>query len=526
MGKGKKSGKKEKPDHEENPGKNGKSTGKKGKPDHEEKPGKKGKQIPQENPGRRPRDFRGHNSNTPLVLPCPHCKLIAQEKVTRTFQNKIFNKALILASAGKTLTKNLRRNMESQFPFVKWYSLGPEDEMFICLNCGTPVDSKKYDQHFYQGHCFLALSITNHIIRCEKCYDEFQIEPGTFCGDLLGITKESITKDVNQRIKTIKPAANTSLIRGLYNIGNTCWMNSVLQCLKRLPKFIPDPPQIHFPTMPMTFAFSELLQQMFSPDSPRAIRPDAFSRALTRELPFFEIGFQHDAFEFLMLFLDKIRTEECADEDGLMSVDLDEVVSKLRRTPLDDQLAFIVQNVTTCSQCMQPKYLFERNITVTLCLPIGGQQRLEDLLETFFSETSTSEGGERLCDFCGQTCDAFIKPMMIKEFMPNVLIIHLSRFRMGKYGFFVKNTANVSFPEILDMSHYVNLNDDEDPIAFHYQLIGIVVHFGTLEQGHYVSVVKSTTGDSYFFCNDNEVMILEPEELLTIQPYMLFYQKI
>lgn len=38
-----------------------------------------------------------------------------------------------------------------------------------------------------------------------------------------------------------------------------------------------------------------------------------------------------------------------------------------------------------------------------------------------------------------------------------------------------------------------------------YELSGVVVHWGTLEHGHYVSVVKKENVQKWFYCNDKNV---------------------
>ena len=69
--------------------------------------------------------------------------MINIDKTTSTFNSKIFGKALASASSGKAPTKNEVSRLESEFKFVKWFSLKPESEIFICLNL------KKFSYLYY-----------------------------------------------------------------------------------------------------------------------------------------------------------------------------------------------------------------------------------------------------------------------------------------------------------------------------------------------------------------------------------------
>ena len=55
------------------------------------------------------------------------------------------------------------------------------------------------------------------------------------------------------------------------------------------------------------------------------------------------------------------------------------------------------------------------------------------------------------------------------------------------------------------------------------RLKGVVVHWGTLEHGHYVSVVERAR--QWYFCNDKVVSECGEKVVMAQEAYMLFYER-
>jgi ubiquitin C-terminal hydrolase len=102
--------------------------------------------------------------------------------------------------------------------------------------------------------------------------------------------------------------------------------------------------------------------------------------------------------------------------------------------------------------------------------------------------------------------------------LPNILVIDIKRYNEKNK----KNEMMIDFPlERLNLSKYVvGYNKD----AYIYDLYAICNHNGCHLQGHYTCFVKNANSKWYFY-NDNNVFEVKPEQILTSNAYCFFYRK-
>ena len=426
---------------------------------------------------------------------CPHFKFINEEKVRSIFNDKYFMKAM---SSNKPLSSQERKTLEKKYKNVNWHKLG---NIHICLVCGQPFDDRYIDEHMKnnKNHC-LALCLNDRRILCLHCDETFPIEPHTFLATLLGADEE---EDPSQKLKALAVADGSVGARGLHNLGNSCWMNASLQLLARLelvPETVPS-------TCPLSQSFANLAAELKKGGHP--IKPGDFVSKMLEKLPFLTVVDQQDAYEFLVLFLDSMRDELGGSPANLSSHDLSLCRTSLS-TPIDQCVGFILKSSMKCENCESYHYLYQRTTILSICVPIGQPSSLEECLKMYFSE-SASAGDDWRCDNCGQVSECTLTPSF--AVLPNVLIIHLARFRMSNYGF-VKNNIRISIPDSIDTTTFGAPGE--------FTLLGFITHHGTMEGGHYTSVYQEKSGRFLYF-DDNIVSTISKQEALNIQPYILFY---
>lgn len=119
---------------------------------------------------------------------------------------------------------------------------------------------------------------------------------------------------------------------------------------------------------------------------------------------------------------------------------------------------------------------------------------------------------------------------------PPILTIHLKRFSQDARGRLSKLNGHVNFRETLDLKPYMDprCTDKEN---YHYRLLGIVEHSGTMRGGHYVAYVrghkksrgkteKENGGCVWYHISDAYVREATLDEVLRCEAYILFYEKI
>jgi hypothetical protein len=116
---------------------------------------------------------------------------------------------------------------------------------------------------------------------------------------------------------------------------------------------------------------------------------------------------------------------------------------------------------------------------------------------------------------------------------PQVVVLHLKRFREVGTGLFSKIQTHVSFPMTLDLEEFTH-GIDGHPVApgadslVRYELFGVVVHQGGgLSGGHYVAYARplGAPPTSWYFASDSSARWASAAEVLAAQAYLLFYQR-
>ncbi len=292
---------------------------------------------------------------------------------------------------------------------------------------------------------------------------------------------------------------------GLENLGCVCYMLSMMQQFYMIPTFRygllaaddQKPPTSSKPDeadenilhqFQRIFAYLELTErQDFSPAKFCFAFKDVEGRPT-------DISKQQDAQEFLNLIFDRLENH-------------------LRATP-EKYLLQSIFGGKTCSQiiCKGGCGSVNRNYEDFYNLSVGvkGHKTLFESLNKYIS-------GETISDYFCEKCKKKVEVVKrtCVDSLPNVLIIHLQRI-IFNYDTCTNEKINsrLDFPkefsiepytvEGIEAAEHLPKDPKSVPDQFHgkgelyyqYKLVGVVVHFGTADMGHYYSYININRGSN------------------------------
>lgn len=172
-------------------------------------------------------------------------------------------------------------------------------------------------------------------------------------------------------------------------------------------------------------------------------------------------------------------------------------------------------NIVACLSCGHKVYRYDP--CTIFELPIAGTN-LQDCLENYLD----TEKIEYKCDRCNST-DNIVKKLAIWK-MPKVLVVKLNRFTYDMK----KITTKIQFPHDLSLQPYIDA--DATPKDAEYQLYATICHTGAYGGGHYYAIVNTyddqTKAGAVFLFNDNNYQVIDPLQMSdNPDTYMAFYRQ-
>jgi ubiquitin C-terminal hydrolase len=309
------------------------------------------------------------------------------------------------------------------------------------------------------------------------------------------------------------------LSKGLGNYGNTCYINSALQCLLHTPplaNFLLDNAHSQSCRIPEDCycAFCDLenlaLKIFKSSKSSAIIYPKMFFSRLKQVAKHFCRTQQEDTHEYLRLLIDSLQ-ESCLHgyEKNLED--------KIKETSFIHQVfGGYLRSQIKCLCCGHDSNSFE----TILDLSLNVQSSVEKSLRLLVEPEILDKDNLYYCEKCARKVPAS-KSFSI-HVPPRVLCLHLKRFDFRSEGKKIK--SKVIYGEHLDLSPFLSSNTSKEPVL--YQLYGVLVHDGlTLHSGHYHCYVRGS--NQLWQCIDDElVSSASIKTVLHQQAYLLFYIRI
>lgn len=337
-------------------------------------------------------------------------------------------------------------------------------------------------------------------------------------------------------------AASNQGTNGLRNIGNTCFMNSVIQCLSNtkplMNYLVHDDYSREINTSSSSMkgslvkAFATVIKGLWKVNG-RVVDPSSLKGAIQRFAPRFSGYNQEDSQEFLRYLLEglhedvnRVTTRPApinTEIDTSLSVSEQAIESWKRYIRRDDSHLvdlFVGQLKSTlqCTHCNHESVTFEPFWDLSLGIPSrAGEVSLLECFDTFTKE-ETLDGDEMpSCEACKTRRKSTKRYTLYR--LPKILVVHLKRFSPTE-RFRQKLSSVVSFPlSGLSLSRYT-----DSVTCSSYNCYAISNHSGTLSSGHYTAYAKHPNSGQWHLYNDTRVSKCSSSSVITNEAYLLFFE--
>ncbi|XP_058801187.1 ubiquitin carboxyl-terminal hydrolase 8-like isoform X2 [Phymastichus coffea] len=325
-------------------------------------------------------------------------------------------------------------------------------------------------------------------------------------------------------------------ITGLKNLGNSCYMNSIIQCLSNtchLANYFNhnqysndltkknDKNASGYVAEEVAQVIKALWRGQYKSISPRDLK------VVVGQYKFqFESYDQQDSHEFLMFLLEWMHND--LKQKNKVSYNRELTVAEKEWEKSWEGQSSIISNLfygqlrstIECTTCMQTSTTYETFNSLTMSLPTTNKCTLDDCVKKFVSGQKVS--GWK-CPNCKAPRDGVKKFDIAK--LPHTIIIHLNRFGDSGGWLEKKNTA-VDFPLMqFDLKPYVVADSDDNSPSSQYNLYAMSNHYGTMDGGHYTAYCKSVTQRKWYKYDDHTVSEVPPNQVKSqsTSAYLLFY---
>ncbi|XP_049456477.1 ubiquitin carboxyl-terminal hydrolase 8 isoform X1 [Epinephelus fuscoguttatus] len=357
-------------------------------------------------------------------------------------------------------------------------------------------------------------------------------------------SKVEIARPSAAKIRNLNPTFGGlgASLTGLRNMGNTCYMNSILQCLCNTPAmaeyfnnnyYLEDINRYNILGHKGEVAeeFGVIMKALWA-GLYKCISPRDFKVTIGKINDQFAGYDQQDSQELLLFLMDGLH-------EDLNKADNRKRYKEEENDHLDDQTAadlawskhkllnesIIValfqgqfKSTVQCLTCHRKSRTFETFMYLSLPLASTSKCSLQDCLRLFSKEEKLTDNNKVFCRHCKAHRDSTKKLEVWK--VPPILLVHLKRFSYeGRWK--QKLQTSVDFPlDSLDLAQYVigpkqNLKK--------YSLYGVSNHYGGLDGGHYTAYCKNVHKQRWYKFDDHEVTDISTSSVKSSAAYILFY---
>lgn len=304
-------------------------------------------------------------------------------------------------------------------------------------------------------------------------------------------------------------------MKGLHNLGNTCYLNSALQCLLFCPHltnyflhglYEADANKRKKNASRVVDEYASLVKQYWSGSSgATALDPEPLAAAFRKLWKRFVAGQQHDAHDALHCLLQALH-------DGTSKTAAATPHSKatavLRGAALDAWHEHNRGNYSFVTEVFQGQ----------LRKTVGGDVHYEHFMDLSLALTADVKSvaaaiAQHLAPTVPEGSGATVGYQ--PTYLPLALVLHLKRFdnKLQKVERFV------DYPVTLDLSSLTGRQEDT------YALFAVCFHSGQYGSGHYVACCNFR--NTWYVLNDDSSVVLKDiNQLVSSNAYFLIYKKL
>ncbi|KAG8144819.1 putative Ubiquitinyl hydrolase 1 protein [Naja naja] len=382
----------------------------------------------------------------------------------------------------------------------------------VCMDCSS------YSTYCYRCDDFVVNDTKLGLV--QKVREHLQnLENSGFTADRHRKRKLLESASVNSKLLKVNGSPTSLCATGLRNLGNTCFMNAILQSLSNIPQFccyFKELPAVELrngktagrrtyhtrsqgdSSVSLVEEFRKTLCALWQ-GSQTAFSPESLFYVVWKIMPNFRGYQQQDAHEFMRYLLDHLHLELQEGFNGAAHPALLQEKSALTAgsrccvngtsTVVTTVFGGVLQNEVNCLICGTESRKFDPFLDLSLDIPSQFRNKrnknqengpictLRDCLRSFTDLEELDDSELYMCHKCKKKQKSTKKFWMQK--LPKVLCLHLKRFHWTAY---LRNKVDtfVEFPlRGLDMKCYLLEPENSGPDSCLYDLAAVVVHHGS-----------------------------------------------
>ena len=365
----------------------------------------------------------------------------------------------------------------------------------ICLSCGNVFCMEHYKEHPCKNSLGIDIKTQQLFVMDEDKGRKFIFDPLIdrliVSAKLAVIDGMPFNSELDPKTQ-ILPSHRMPL--ALYNLCNTCWLNSVMQCLMANPLvekwFLSGKYQLDVIDTPIACVHTMLKKMFLAVNGKGNFLISDMLFCIKTLYPSYNIAEQYDAQEFFL----RLKTSL----DDFYKV-------KFESNEFEEIFSWTFNVIESCEYCSHTQA--HPSPESILNLPYASSNTLSEAIAQFFNGESPMK--------CLQ-CEHTAKKQYYFHTLPQTLTIAL--VRTGNEN---KGMANIKIEEVLDLEKYVDPDVKKFVDSARYSLVASVVRPRTGDLGHFWADVKRN--GQWYQCNDNNIKATDINDVLSDDLILLFY---